>query len=236
MGAGDENGATSQCEPSDIPAATYPEDISQSNSVHAEQTVEEHDSAEAVASDQVVIAGVVSEKPILPEDAVRVPICGILMDDEKATASDQDRASDRVKIFPMHCDLDDMSAVARHLQSKYPNAPKVAVGFSAGSNIVANFLGRHPDQKVFLAGISISNAYDLQKGEEISIQNMLVNPLVCMPRLLSSPPTRATRMQVTTHLTAFIYHIVKCYASLCSVLLLMQPPKRWTSARSLLLL
>lgn len=68
----------------------------------------------------------------------------------------------KVRVFPKHSDTDDMAAVAAHLAAEYPKAPKIALGFSQGSNVLVHYLGIHAkDPPPFTAGISVSNAYDL---------------------------------------------------------------------------
>jgi hypothetical protein len=40
------------------------------------------------------------------------------------------------KVFPAHCDVDDMSAVVQHIKKQYAGAVMVAVGVSAGANLL----------------------------------------------------------------------------------------------------
>lgn len=65
------------------------------------------------------------------------------------------------KPFPRHCDIDDMDEVAQYLKKQYPNAPMLAIGFSAGSNIVAQYMGKYHDRSPFVAGVSVCNGYDV---------------------------------------------------------------------------
>ncbi|KAG2446075.1 hypothetical protein HXX76_000675 [Chlamydomonas incerta] len=73
------------------------------------------------------------------------------------------------RIFPKHSDLADMEEVVAHICRRFPAAPKVLVGFSAGSNLTVQYCGavntypRNP----FLAAVSISNAHNLMKATRL---------------------------------------------------------------------
>jgi predicted alpha/beta-fold hydrolase len=49
----------------------------------------------------------------------------------------------------------------RLIKGRYPHAPLLGVGFSAGSNQLRKFLGETGESSPFLCAISVSNAFDL---------------------------------------------------------------------------
>lgn len=72
----------------------------------------------------------------------------------------------RTKSFPVHTDLDDLHQVCQTIRKKYPNAPMIALGLSAGAGIVTKYLATFSDHKSdcpFIAGISLSNGYDINE-------------------------------------------------------------------------
>lgn len=67
------------------------------------------------------------------------------------------------KPFPCHANCDDLLDISKTLRAEYPDAPMLLIGFSAGGNLVARFLGEagynqthHP----YLCGIVVSNGFD----------------------------------------------------------------------------
>jgi len=73
----------------------------------------------------------------------------------------------RVKVFPRHCDLDDMSEVVDYVCSRYPKAAKLLIGFSAGGNLAANFQALRGASTPFKAAVSMCNGYDINPGTKI---------------------------------------------------------------------
>lgn len=65
----------------------------------------------------------------------------------------------------------DVEEAAIELKTRFPNRPLIAVGFSFGAVILANYLGKHPNSKLFKAASLVGCPFDLvqsAKGMEAS--------------------------------------------------------------------
>ena len=84
------------------------------------------------------------------------------------------------KIFPVHCDMEDMSAVVHHVNTKYPNSKKIIAGFSAGSNIAVKYLATAEFEKYkIVAGISLCNGHNLNDlTNELEEKRPILNHLM----------------------------------------------------------
>ncbi|KAG2497854.1 hypothetical protein HYH03_004120 [Edaphochlamys debaryana] len=77
-------------------------------------------------------------------------------------AEDATRAGEAlVKAFPCHVDMDDLRQVVHHLSHRFPSAPKLLVGLSAGGNLAVRYQGDCPGESPFIAAVSISNGHEL---------------------------------------------------------------------------
>jgi predicted alpha/beta-fold hydrolase len=74
------------------------------------------------------------------------------------------------KIFPRHCNLDDMNEVVNHIVKKYKNSDKYMIGFSCGANLLVKYLSQDIDIP-FKASASISNGYQIYRGTSLLKQN-----------------------------------------------------------------
>jgi predicted alpha/beta-fold hydrolase len=82
------------------------------------------------------------------------------------------------KIFPRHCDLDDLERVVNHIQLQYPEAQKFLVGFSCGANLAINYISKHVG--IFKSCISISNGYDIHTGVNLLVKNSpICDGIIC---------------------------------------------------------
>lgn len=63
--------------------------------------------------------------------------------------------------WPKYACLDDMGRVVSHVRAAVPDAPLMAVGFSAGANLVARYAGAQGAQCCLDAAVSVCNAYNL---------------------------------------------------------------------------
>ena len=82
-----------------------------------------------------------------------------------AGCSRSDNAASHAKrTWPRHGDTSDMHAVADHIAALFPDSPLLAVGYSAGSNILVKYLAEAGSDAPFVGAISVSNAYDLVRG------------------------------------------------------------------------
>ncbi|KXZ51358.1 hypothetical protein GPECTOR_13g846 [Gonium pectorale] len=83
------------------------------------------------------------------------------------------------KGFPMHCDMDDMETVARHVHSAFPSAPKLLVGFSAGANVVVKYLGLQGNKEnPFVAAVSVCNGHELVPLTKEFLKRPVANTLM----------------------------------------------------------
>lgn len=71
------------------------------------------------------------------------------------------------RTWPRHGDTADLHAVADHLARLHPRAPLLAVGFSAGSNVLVKYLGEAGGLSPFSGAASVCNAYDLVAGTRL---------------------------------------------------------------------
>jgi uncharacterized protein len=65
------------------------------------------------------------------------------------------------KPYPLHCDTEDMHAVMKHIRTKYLDVPILAVGISAGANLMVEYMAKYRDARPFEAAVSIANGCDL---------------------------------------------------------------------------
>jgi predicted alpha/beta-fold hydrolase len=68
------------------------------------------------------------------------------------------------KPFPVHADVEDMTAVIEHITKKYPRGRIVCVGFSLGSNLMVRYLGNSKSGCGAVAGVSVANGFDMVEG------------------------------------------------------------------------
>lgn len=59
--------------------------------------------------------------------------------------------------FPQHVNIDDARCAVRAIHERYPNAPKILVGFSAGANLATHIAAE--SENPFIGFISVSNPY-----------------------------------------------------------------------------
>ncbi|KAJ9523773.1 hypothetical protein QJQ45_019962, partial [Haematococcus lacustris] len=107
------------------------------------------------------------------------------------------------KVFPRHSDVDDLAAVAQHLAQLFPTAPKLALGFSQGSNVLCHYLGLHAnDPPPFTAAISVSNAFDLVTGTAALHLDWVTDALITRPlkRLLRKELAAVTELKEARNL------------------------------------
>ena len=71
------------------------------------------------------------------------------------------------RTWPRHGDTADLHSVADELGSRFPDAPLLAVGFSAGSNVLVKYLGEAGGGSPFAGAVSVCNAYDLVAGTRL---------------------------------------------------------------------
>ncbi len=81
-------------------------------------------------------------------------------------------------IFPRHVNMEDMITVVNHINKKYPDAPKFLIGFSSGANLAINYIARNKAANPFIATISISNGYNIDKGTTILSKNKICDGIV----------------------------------------------------------
>jgi len=74
------------------------------------------------------------------------------------------------KLFPRHCNLDDMNEVVNYIMKKYPNSDKYMIGFSCGANLLVKYLSQNINIP-FKASASISNGYQIYRGTMLLKQN-----------------------------------------------------------------
>lgn len=104
----------------------------------------------------------------------------------KDTGKVPDNLSSDFKLFPKHCDLEDMEFICEYVYKKYPDAPKFLAGLSVGSNLTVKYLALCNHQ--FLGGISLCNGLHLTKlandldKEQIALSNMLTERYKSMIR------------------------------------------------------
>eukprot|EP01122_Echinamoeba_exundans_P007178 TRINITY_DN2142_c0_g3_i2.p1 TRINITY_DN2142_c0_g3~~TRINITY_DN2142_c0_g3_i2.p1 ORF type:complete len:239 (-),score=34.61 TRINITY_DN2142_c0_g3_i2:39-755(-) len=60
----------------------------------------------------------------------------------------------------------DLREAVRHVQSKRPEQPIVAIGYSLGSNVLLKYMAEEGDSTPLRAGVSISNPYDFVKSSD----------------------------------------------------------------------
>jgi predicted alpha/beta-fold hydrolase len=81
-------------------------------------------------------------------------------------------------IFPRHVNMEDMFAVVDHLNTHYPDAPKFLVGFSSGANLAINYIARNRTRNPFVATVSVSNVYDINKSSTLLAENPICDGIV----------------------------------------------------------
>ena len=59
--------------------------------------------------------------------------------------------------------------VVEHIMRLYPDAPKYLIGFSCGANLAINYLAHVGNSSPFIASASVSNGYNILKGEKESL-------------------------------------------------------------------
>ena len=58
----------------------------------------------------------------------------------------------------------DLKAQLSHIQNRFPKSPLYGVGLSAGSGLLARYLGETGNKSVFRAAVAVSPAYDIEKA------------------------------------------------------------------------
>lgn len=81
-------------------------------------------------------------------------------------------------IFPRHVNMNDMFAVVGHLNKNYPYAPKFLIGFSSGANLAINYIARNRVRNPFIATVSVSNVYDINRSSKLLAENPVCNCIV----------------------------------------------------------
>jgi len=71
------------------------------------------------------------------------------------------------RTWPRYGDTADFHEVVAHLAAEWPGAPLLAVGYSAGSNVLVKYLGEAGPDCPLAAAVSVSNAYDLVRGTKL---------------------------------------------------------------------
>jgi predicted alpha/beta-fold hydrolase len=84
-----------------------------------------------------------------------------------AVPADAEERRPRCRAFPGHADMEDAWRVVQHIRSAYPGAPMIAVGMSAGANLVVKFQGVFADRSPFVAAVSVSNGHDIAEGSQL---------------------------------------------------------------------
>ena len=59
--------------------------------------------------------------------------------------------------------------VVEHIMRLFPDAPKYMIGFSCGANLAINYLAHVGKSSPFIASASVSNGYNILKGEKESL-------------------------------------------------------------------
>lgn len=77
--------------------------------------------------------------------------------------------------FPKHVDIGDMTEVLSYVKTLYPTADMTGFGFSAGANLIVQYIGTVPDNP-FKKVISIANGHHLY--ELTDNVNWIINQLV----------------------------------------------------------
>lgn len=65
------------------------------------------------------------------------------------------------QFYPIHTDTRDMHDVATYLQNRYPLAPLIVIGTSAGGNLLLRYIGEYSGQHPFKAAYASSSAYNI---------------------------------------------------------------------------
>lgn len=60
----------------------------------------------------------------------------------------------------------DMREILAHIKRRYPRAPILGVGFSAGSNLLTKYLGETGAESLIDVGLSVANAYNVRACSE----------------------------------------------------------------------
>jgi predicted alpha/beta-fold hydrolase len=82
------------------------------------------------------------------------------------------------KGFPVHCDVDDMADVVKHVRMQFPNAPMLLVGFSAGANLAVKYLGTRAAESPFMCAVSVCNGHKLVPLTHDFIERPMANAIM----------------------------------------------------------
>lgn len=83
--------------------------------------------------------------------------------------SSKGSVSNLTQAFPQHYQLDDAVCAVAHVHKRYPLAPKILVGYSAGANL-ATHVAAEPDTP-FVGFVSASNPYCVLQAAKLIKQN-----------------------------------------------------------------
>ncbi len=72
-----------------------------------------------------------------------------------------DMVLQRAKIYEYGC-TKDLREVLAHVKHRFPNAPLLGVGYSAGSNLITRYLGETGPDSLIDAALSVANAFNLE--------------------------------------------------------------------------
>ena len=87
----------------------------------------------------------------------------------------------KCQLFPRHYDPLDITGALKHCQEKYPSAPILGLGFSAGGNLIARHHCALGKESPFAACISMAHGYDIYQGISTVKEKhpWLLNGIIC---------------------------------------------------------